>query len=243
VIVSLSLLLLLIALAGFARAGFSITYPKGPDPTVTEWPEWPDPVTCGGLSFDPVTAFGGPTEAENGSGAPELALRRYLDENLSPQIPKRFWRLVVATETRAEFAIGRLSQGPLWLAFDLADGQWRPAGLPGYCTPRTLRDGRTPTAWTLAPSQRLGKRTTRVAVNLHDGRCRDRRTLASLAEAPEFQQVGGRLVMRIWLESLPPGPHTCPKRKHEPPLVVKLPGRLGDRKLYDGRTYPPRLRQ
>jgi hypothetical protein len=237
--------LLVVALSAVpARSDFSITYPKGPDPAVSEWPSWPVPVTCDGLSFDPVAAFKGPTGAENGAGAPEQALRAYLDSGEAPLIPKRFWRLVSLSETRAVFAQGRLAQGPLWFVFQLDGGQWRPESLPGFCAPRSLRDARPATYWTLAPDQRLGRRTRRLRVNLHDNRCRGGRTLASLAEAPEFHQLGKRLVMTIWLEPFP-GIHKCgPRRRREPELVVRLPGRrLGARRVYDGATYPPRLRQ
>lgn len=54
--------------------------------------------------------------------------------------------------------------------------------------------------------------------------------------------------MSVWLDPVGPGYHTC-EGVVEPPLTVKLPGRLGNRLLYNGGTYPParaqssRLRQ
>jgi hypothetical protein len=246
VVVSLGVALLsTLVLAAPTRAGFSITYPKGPDPAVREWPQWPYPVSCGGLPFDPVAAFGGPTDAQKGSGGPELALVKYLDAVAAQTtLSKHYWRLVAATETRAEFAEGRLDQGPAWLAFQLSGGEWKPAGTLGYCVPRTVKEGSEGASWRIDGSQRLGPSTRRVKVNLSagSGGCDGGRSLNDDARTPEFRQYGKKLVMTIWLEPLTPGIHTC-KKRIEPPLVVRLPGRLGDRRLFDGRTYPPRLRQ
>ena len=44
--------------------------------------------------------------------------------------------------------------------------------------------------------------------------------------------------MTILLEPLPPGVYTC-QGVIEPPLIVRLPGRLGERTLFDAGTYPP----
>ncbi|MFI5027569.1 MAG: hypothetical protein ACHQCF_01135 [Solirubrobacterales bacterium] len=229
---------------GRARADhFSITYPKGPDPAVSEWPTWSYPVSCGGLEFDPVAAFGGPTEAEEGSGGPEIALARYLDAvTAETTISRKYWRLVAATETRAEYAEGRLAQGPLWIAFELSGDEWRPAGGPHYCEPRTVREGRLAGRWTLAGSQVIGKNTRRIQVVPGGAGCNGGRSVNAMVEKPVFTQVGRKLVMTIWLEPLPPGIYTC-QALVEPPLSVKLPGRLGNRRLYDGATYPPRVRQ
>ena len=120
-------ILLSLACAGTAQ-GWGIKYASGPDPAVSRWPSWPYPAGCLGVTFDPVAVFSGPTEAENGTGGPELALRQYLDAGLYPQLPTRFWRLVAATDTRAYFASGRLEQGLFWLTAELAEGRWQVGG-------------------------------------------------------------------------------------------------------------------
>lgn len=234
---------LALALGAVARAGINITYPDGPDPAVREWPSWPGPVSCGGLDFDPVSAFGGETGAEDGPGAPEQALRRIIDER-PPGMPTRFWRVMAATETRVEFAQGRLSQGPFTLSLELLGGQWRLAGLPGYCVPQTVREGSELARWRIDGSQALTPGTRRIKVNLSagSGGCDGGRSLNAAAGTPLFRQVGKRLAMTIWLQPLPPGPYTCEKRI-EPPLSVRLPGRLGDRRLFDGGSYPPKPRK
>jgi hypothetical protein len=220
--------------------GWGVRFASGPDPAVERWPAWPYPTTCNGVSFDPVAVFGGPTEAENGTGGPELALRRYLDEGLYTQVPTRFWRLVAASDTQAFFASGRLELGLFWLVAEFAEGQWRIVGQPGECTAKTEREGNVAVRWDLAPSSQAPTGAEkRISVKLR-GRegCSGGRSLNAVAD-PEFRKVGKKLVLTVWVEPLSPGPHTCQKRV-EPPLSVKLPGRLGERQLWDGGSYPPR---
>lgn len=227
--------------AGTAQ-GWGVKYANGPDPAVSRWPSWPNPTGCLGVTFDPVAVFSGPTEAENGAGGAELALRRYIDEGLYPQTPTRFWRLVSTTGSEAFFASGLLRQGLFWLAFQLVDGQWRLAGNLDECRARTVREGNPAIRWDLAepPDQRA--RSIRVWLTgaycgPHGGGSNRR------AEVPEFRQFGRRLVMTIWEEpppSLSPGAVRGCRRKREGPLWVRLPGPLGKRQLWDGSVYPPR---
>lgn len=225
-------------LGGGRQGRFQRRVSEGPDRSVREWPTWPDPVSCGGLDFDPVAGFGGPTGAEEGTGAPERALHRYLEEGVDPSAPARYWRLFAASPTHVEFAEGWLDQGPLRLAFDLSEGEWKPE-LPGYCVPRTVRAGSDALRWGLDESQKLRPGTKWIKVDLSgSGGCDGGRSLDRAAR-PEFHSYGKRLVLTVWVESLPPGPYTCQKLI-EPPLAVKLPGALGKRRLFDGRTYPPR---
>jgi hypothetical protein len=233
----LAVALLSLAFAGTAH-GWELRYANGPDPATSRWPSWPYPAGCLGTTFDPVAVFGGRTEAELGQGGPEQALKRYLDEGLYPQVPTKYWRLVSSTETRASFASGRLEQGLFWLSFELVDGQWRLAGDLGECKARTVRDGNAAIDWGLPGGQSLSGKSRRIEVKLHASRgCDGGRSLNKAAE-PEFRRAGKRLLLTIWVTPLPPGNYTCEKLI-EPPLVLKLPGRLGDRELWDGGTYPP----
>jgi hypothetical protein len=191
------------------------------------------------VTFDPVAVFSGPTEAEKGTGGPELALGQYLDAGLYPQLPTKFWRLVAATDTRAYFASGRLEQGLFWLTAELAEGQWQVAGEVDECRARTVRDGSVAVRWDLAPGQGLTEKSKRVRVKLTGSEgCNGGRSL-NAAAVPEFRRVGRKLALTVWVDPLPPGVYTCEKRR-EPPLAMKLPGRLGRRQLWDGSFYPPR---
>ena len=162
VVVALALLLCL-ALAAPTRAGFSITYPKGPDPAVREWPSWPDPVSCGGLAFDPVAAFSGPTEAEKGPGEPEAVLRAVLDE-FAPRagVSRHYWRIMAATGDRVEFAEGRLSQGPLVIPLERTSAGWRPPEHSPLLRATHRAGGSEGARWAIDGSQRLGPNTRRV---------------------------------------------------------------------------------
>jgi hypothetical protein len=231
-----------LAFTGTAEAGFSVEFAKGPDPAVARWPSWPYPVACQSAVFDPVPIFGGPTDAENGSGGPELALRRYLDEGLYAQLPTRFWRLISSSPTHAAFASGRLELGLFVLGFDLVGGQWQHSGAPEECRARTIRDGNMAIRWDPAEHPKPGAKQIRVW--LSGGRCGGHTGGDNAAaEPPEVRRVGGRLVITIWQEPLRPPPPAgvlgC-KKKREGPLIVRLPGRLGRRQLWDGSTYPPR---
>jgi hypothetical protein len=232
--------------AGPAAAETGIVHPSGPDPALRQWPSWPYPVGCGRTTFDPSTAFDGPTEAESGGGAPELALQRYIAEGVYAQTPRHYWRLATLTPTRADFASGLLSLGPFVLSFELVAGAWKVVGEPQTCTPRSLRDGRTALAWRLVPNQAIGPRTSHVRVDLSGAGCHGKTPLAEMVEPPLFTGAGRRLAMTIWTTPRS-GPSKCPRPK-ERPLLVELPGKLGNRQLFDGRTYPPlarspRLRQ
>jgi hypothetical protein len=78
----------------------------------------------------------------------------------------------------------------------------------------------------------------RIWVDLGPGPCSSGMGQNARARKPVFRQLGRRLLVTILLEPLPPGFHTC-EGIVEPPLRVRLPGRLGSRKLFDGGTFPP----
>jgi hypothetical protein len=221
----------------FAPAAAALT-PRGPDPAVRQWPAWPYQTTCGSLAFDPVVAFSGPTEAELGSLPSEIALRGFLRAPTMPSIHTSSWRLVAESEDTAEFAYGRLSTRVEWLSFKLIDGAWRYSGYASGCRPQSIVRRGPVVTWALAGNQTLTPKTRRVRVNLAGGPCSGGRSQNDHAH-PLFRSVGGKLLMTIWLDPVGPGPHTC-QGLVEPSLIVKLHGRLGDRELFDGGTYPPR---
>ena len=214
--------------------------PRGPDPVVGKWPRWPYPTTCGALAFDPVQAFSGPTGVELGSQPAEIALGEFLGVSQSPWPNRHDWRLVAESDGIAEFAHGRLSDRVEWLRFEQVDGQWRQAGYSGHCLPNSIVGDGPTMSWTLAAEQPAPSSATKV-VRVHlsgKGPCDGGRRYNAHAH-PVFRRLGKRLLLTIWLDPLPPGNYTC-QAPIEPPLTVKLPDRLGNSQLYDGKTYPPR---
>ena len=228
-----------------AQAGVGISYPQGPDPLVKQWPSWPDRVACAngsGIPFDPVAAFSGPTVAEQGAGEPEAALRKLLAETLDTGLPQRFWRLVALSDTRAEFASGRLEQDLFWLVFEKGPTGWAQVGEKDECRPRSVRPGLVAATWRFQPGAAIGPRSKRIRVMLSGPvGCHGKTPLSGMVEDVDLRTVRKRISITVWIDP-PEGPQTCPKPA-EQPVEVRLPGRLGKRSLWDGSSYPPRLRQ
>lgn len=226
---------------GVGVAGAASESVGGPDPAVSEWPEWPHPVACGyGTPFDPVAAFSGPTNAERGAKPSEKALAQYLREGELDWVRKHQWRLVTDTANRAEFASGRLIPGPEWMTFESQGGVWKWSGYSSRCEPASLRRGRPAITWTLAKGVHLTPKTTTIEINLGPGECSGGRSQNDRLQKPEFREQQGTLMMTLWLKPLPPGIYTCPGLI-EPAVKIRLPGPLGKRPLMDGGTYPPRF--
>jgi hypothetical protein len=213
---------------------------SAPDSAVEKWRAWPFEASCYG-PFDPVQVFSGPADAENGSAPAEVALREITASQSFPPLPQHRWRRVTETSAEAVFVHGSLSSpfGPLWVHLEQVDGSWKWSG-SGTCAPQTTIHGLGAVTWTLAPEQPpLGESTRRLLVDLGSGPCSSGMSQNQRARKPIFRQFGKRLVMIVLLEPLPPGPHTC-QGVIEPPLKVKLPTRLGPRRLFDGGSFPPR---
>src|SRR3954447_6304234 len=130
------ILVALMVLASGAAALVGQEKIGGPDPATVEWPEWPHQVSCG-VPFDPVSAFSGPTKAERGSSPAEKALRRFLARNILSWVPKHNWRLVAEAHGFAEFAAGRLRNGPEWTTFRRIRGRWKWQSYSGGCLPKS----------------------------------------------------------------------------------------------------------
>lgn len=235
-----AVLLALVAACGTAQAEPA----PNPDPMLKEWPHWPYPTTCHGLAFDPVVAFGGPTGVELGSRPSEVALREFLHETQSwaqPFGPLSGWRLLAETEGQVEFASGRLSRGggPSVMSFDYENGEWKPSTFSSGCQPTSIVGGLHAITWSLAADQKaLRKGTSAIWIDLGPGPCASGRSQNARALKPVFRSIGKNLLMVMRLRPLPPGYYTC-QGILDPPMKVKLPGRLGKRRLYDGGTYPP----
>lgn len=215
--------------------------PQGPDPMVAKWPHWPYPTTCGGGSvFDPVSVFSGPAAAETGPGLAEEELRKTIEEWQTgyPTLPKHHWRLLSQEPGVAVYVHGRLP-GVEELTLEESNGLWDFASYSGQCEPASIVEGRQAIAWTLSSKQsRLRPSTRRLWIDLGPGECASGRSQNNRALKPVFFELGKRLMMVMRLKPLPPGNYTC-VGIFEPPLLVKLPKRLGNYTLFDGGVYPP----
>jgi hypothetical protein len=235
-------LAVLLVIVASAPAEAKTPAPVGPDPAVEAWPYWPYPSSCGiAPAFDPVEVFSGPTGAEDGSAPSALALREVL---VKPELawlglPKHDWRLASEDGRYSEFVWGRLGGNMQRVTLENEAGTWKLLA-NGTCELQSLVGERWAVNWTLARTQpRLGKNTRKISVNLSGGPCSGGMSQNDRAH-PVFRQIGPRLLLAIVLDPLPPGVYTC-QGVVEPPLLVRLPGRLGKRTLFDSGGFPPRL--
>jgi hypothetical protein len=236
-----TLIALSVALAclGGGAGALATSGSGGPDPAVKQWRGWTQPVACGyGVAFDPLEVFSGPTNSERGSSGSEVALRRFLAKDIISWAPKKNWRVLTETGTRAEFGSGRLSQGFIEVFdFERVKDKWEWQG-SGGCKPRVVRRGETAITWSLNPDQHLTASTRVIEVNLGPGECNDAKPQSRRLEKPEFREENGALLMALWLHPVGPGVHSC-VGLIEPPTKITLPQPLGNRRLYDGGVFPP----
>lgn len=233
----------LVVLAGIAAAATG-PIPRGPDPVTETWTEWPHRTSCGYIPFDPVAAFSGPTNAERADSPSAKALRRSIREFHDFGLRKHFWRVLGERPGKmVEYASGRLPDQVAVFTIEKSRGGWRFGGFGGPCEPSTLRRGEAAITWNLDSDQpQLHAGTRSIVVNLGPGPCSGGRSQNDRLMKPEFREQNGALLMTLWLRPLPPGGYTC-QGLIEPPVRIQLPESLGDRDLYDGGTYPPRLAQ
>lgn len=234
---------LTLALAAVGASAANGPVPSGPDPATAVWTEWPHRVSCGYIPFDPVVAFSGPTNAERADTPAAKALRRSIREFKDFGLPKHHWRILAERPGRmVEYASGRLPDDLAVFSIERSRGGWRFGGFGG-CDPSTLRRGDAAITWNLAADQpQLHPGTRSVLVHLGPGPCAGGRSQNDRLMKPEFREQNGALLITLWLRPLPPGGYTC-QGLVEPPVRIRLPEPLGDRELYDGGTYPPRLAQ
>jgi hypothetical protein len=232
-------LLAVIAVLGASAAALAAEAGGGPDPAISNWPNWPGRVSCGQLSFKPLVAFARPTDAENERKPSAAALRRVLAEGLYREFgaPKHGWRLLAETSNVAEFAAGRLGRDVQVIPVERKGRRWKQVGYSGGCVPAVLRKGRTAITWTLASDQELRPSTRTIEVNLGPGECDSGLPQAERLERPSFREENGALLMALWLR---PYRHdaTC-QGTFEPPVKIRLPRRLGHHELLDGGVFPP----
>ncbi|HEY5977133.1 MAG TPA: hypothetical protein VIT85_04705 [Solirubrobacterales bacterium] len=221
---------------GATSQAWQVEYASGPDPATERWPAWPHSATCLETTFDPVATFSGPTEAENGTGAPEEALRAYLSEGLHASLPLKNWRGLSVTESEARFAAGRLGLGLITLRLISTDGRWAVSGSPSDCMAQTSSETADALRWRLQRPQRLHRKTRALRIDTTVEACRPP-PAGDLGR--EFRSIGRDLVLTVWRER-PTGPEPKCLRRTTYSLTVPLPGNLGKRRVWDGSTYPPR---
>lgn len=213
---------------------------SGPDPAVAEWTEWPHQVSCEGLPFDPISAFSSPTGVERTNSPQVRAMKKFIGGVGDEEFVRRHdWRLLNQTPGIAEYASGRLGGELEYILVQKSRGHWHFSTYSSNCEPASVRRGVTAITWTLDPKQpQLSPRTRKISVYLGPGECNDGKSQNDRLQKPEFREQNGALLMALWLRPVSPGYHNC-VGTIEPPVVIRLPEPLGNRRLLDGGTYPP----
>lgn len=238
-----------LAALAMAAPGFATDRASETDPVVAEWPNWPYPVSCGiGTAFNPDKTFSRPANAEKGKRPAERALRHLITKGYMNWVPDHGWRLGRETERVAIFLRGHpgaeYESGEELERFELKRrrGHWDMSGYDSPCELFSMRGGSSAQPWFLADGQRrLAPKTRKIRVDVGPGYCDGK--AAADAKKPVFRELGGKLVMMIWLRRKRVSSGACDPPDHEPALIVKLPHPLGDRELLDGGVYPPRPAQ
>jgi hypothetical protein len=100
-------------------------------------------------------------------------------------------------------------------------------------------DGYAPIAWTLYPGTSVPKPTSRsIVIAVHENRCASGRNPIPYLQRPEVSFRRKAVLITLWIE-VGEGFATC-QGNPVGRLKVSLPKPLGDRRLYDGSSNPPR---
>jgi hypothetical protein len=100
-------------------------------------------------------------------------------------------------------------------------------------------EGTWPLPWTLYPEEPPpGPDARSILVAVHEQACASARNPIPHLDDPEVKYLKRAVVIELWIHP-PEGAQLCPGNPIGR-LRVHLPGPLGERKLYDGSSDPPR---
>jgi len=115
---------------------------------------------------------------------------------------------------------------------------WLRAGIT-KCDAEPKHEGAVPIRWVLYPGEPLpGPNSNKVVVAVHELSCAGGRNPIPFLDKPEVDFLKRAVVIRLWIHP-PEGANTC-QGNPIGRLEVDLPHRLGERKLFDGSSNPPR---
>lgn len=183
-------------------------------------------------------------DALRGAERADHPLARRLQEMFADgSLPDRSgWQLVVFDDQEALFLVPAAPNdgSDFWHAeFENVAGSWEPARF-GQCDIQPAFEGSQAATWELAPGEIPGSDTQTFDVIVTEQTC-------ASGASPEGRIIGPAVVQLedaviVILGTRPrPGPQTCGPAPSA--LVrVELPEPLGERRLFDGFTFPPEPR-
>jgi hypothetical protein len=218
----------------------SVTAGVTPLPTIDERGLAAGKLTCGNGDTFSAAALQGPGAAETGPDGAAAGLRAVLAERGDPQIPLTGWHLVELTDAHAQF-VARGLAGSQWVvvALDRNDDGWT-IDLAGQChLSVVLGPGINPAPWWLDPTAGdLVATQTTLDVLVQESACAGGRPPDGRIVPPVVVYQADALVIAFGTIPLP-GAQDCvgaPPAKYR--IALREP--LGDRRLLDGGTIPPR---
>lgn len=197
------------------------------------------PVVCskGEFAFGAFSAPATAEQADDGAGA---ALRRVLaGDGGIPDPPQDRWRRLWATDGAVEFGHGDppLLDGYVVVRTDVEG--WVHERSASACIVRPFVADGVAASWKVDPAaSATGASSTSLHVLVSDSQCAGGRSPEDRLAEPEVRVLADAVVISFTAKALE-GPQTCPS--HPPARrTIRLPERLGQRRLLDGATVPAR---
>jgi len=215
----------------------------------------PEPVLIsdgGGLPFAPIRAAASPASLDPSDPAVQ-ALLRQIDRGRQQAQPTRLlrpkakpapmtvaekligWRELARTDDEVLFGRGAPPQLLTVAATRGTRNRWSPLGASNSRPLRAVRDGVRASSWRLDPTVELGHDPQELRILVTE------RTMATGAPvtgrllAPDLYLDEHRAVLTIYVR--PVEGYVGRTRKHETPVIVRLPEPLAGRRLLDGALY------
>lgn len=196
--------------------------------------------TCGAFPF-PAALLEVARNDELAQTPAAAALRTHLlTEGLDFEwLPDAGWTLVGQDATGAEFLADAGDMGLATVTVEPDGGEWRVTGW-GQCHPsRVLPEGLNEAEWVLADPDAIDPTTTTFEALVTERECASGQSSEGRIVGPDVLAAGEDLLVTFAGRPLEGDAFACPGN---PPtrVTVTLPEPLGDRRLLDGSTLPPR---
>ncbi|HEX5828321.1 MAG TPA: hypothetical protein VFY23_12410 [Candidatus Limnocylindrales bacterium] len=196
--------------------------------------------TCGGpFDFD-AGIVGRPAADERVDDPLAMALRGHLskaDMDID-WLPDAGWTLVGSDALQAEFVAAGDGTDMYSVQLVREGGAWKVSGWGGCRPVRVLPDGLAEATWVLAPDQGVGPATTTFVALVTERECASGRSSEGRVVGPDVLRTGDAMLVTFAVRPLPGG-QDC-QGNPATRVTVILPEPLGDRRLLDGSTLPPR---
>jgi hypothetical protein len=153
-------------------------------------------------------------------------------------LPDTGWTLLGEDEQGAEYVAPGGESGLIAVSVENVDGAWRVGGWGG-CTPmRVLAPGIGEATWVLDDAASIGPGTTEFTALVTERDCASGQPSVGRVLGPDIMMLEEQVLVTFAVRPLPGG-HDCQGNPSTPVRVV-LPEPIGDRRLLDGSTLPPR---